>query len=123
MKNLLGNIIWWIFGGLATAAEYFSVGLTLCVTIIGIPFGLQCFKLGLLMLFPFGSKAEITNDRALSCLGNALWFIPGVIIALTHLLFGIILCITIIGIPWGTKHFKLAKVALSPFGRNIEINI
>lgn len=123
MKNLLGNIIWWIFGGLATAVEYFSVGLALCITIIGIPFGLQCFKLGLLMLFPFGSNARVTNEGAMSCLGNVLWFIPGIIIALTHLLFGILLCITIIGIPWGTKHFKLAKVALSPFGRDIEVNI
>lgn len=122
MANILGNIVWWIFGGIATAVEYFSTGLILCISIIGIPFGIQCFKLGLLMLFPFGSHFSPTSSGPLSCLGNILWFIPGLLIALTHLLFGVLLCITIVGIPWGTKHFKFANLALTPFGREIEVN-
>lgn len=123
MMNILGNIVWWILGGIATALEYFSTGLVLCLTIIGIPFGLQCFKLGLVMLFPFGSKIGESKGGALSFIGNILWLIPGVILAFTHILFGLLLCITIIGIPWGQKHFKFAKVAFSPFGREIKVNL
>lgn len=123
MMNLLGNIVWWIFGGMATALEYFSVGLILCLTIIGIPFGLQCFKLGLVMLFPFGSHLTDTEAKPFSCLGNILWILPGLVIALTHMIFGVILFLSIIGIPWGSKHFKFAGIALAPFGRDVEVNL
>lgn len=120
--KLLGNIIWWIFGGLATAIEYFSAGLVFCVTIIGIPIGLQSFKMGLVMLFPFGSTISKSSRNPFGILANILWALfAGIWIALTHLLVGVLLCITIIGIPWGRKHFSFAKVALSPFGREIEV--
>ncbi|MBR8758666.1 YccF domain-containing protein [Porphyromonas levii] len=122
MGKLLGNIIWWLFGGIATALEYFSAGLVLCVTIIGIPLGLQLFKLGLVMLFPFGSKVSGASTNPIGVIGNVLWaLLAGIWIALTHILIGVILFITIIGIPWGQKHFKFAKVAFTPFGREVEI--
>ena len=108
--NLLGNIIWLVFGGLAIAVEYFIGGLVLCLTIIGIPFGLQAFKMGLLALFPFGQQTVVTEQGSgcLSTLMNILWFfVGGIWIALSHLFWGVLLCITIIGIPFGRQHFKL----------------
>lgn len=118
--KVLGNIIWLIFGGFAIFLEYILAGLTLCVTIIGIPFGIQAFKLGILALWPFGQRIEYM-DYAPGCLStimNILWLIIGGIwIALTHLLFGLLLFITIIGIPWGKQHFKMVSLALTPFGR------
>ena len=91
------------------------------ITIIGIPFGLQSLKLGLLALWPFGKK--VVKKPTSGCLNtgmNILWFIIGGLpIMLTHLLFGIIFYITIIGIPFGKQHFKLAHIALTPFGREI----
>jgi len=120
--KILGNIIWLIFGGIAIFLEYMASGLALCVTIIGIPFGIQAFKLGLLALWPFGQKIEYM-DYAPGCLStimNILWLlIGGIWIALTHLLFGVLLSITIIGIPWGKQHFKMVSLALTPFGRKI----
>jgi uncharacterized membrane protein YccF (DUF307 family) len=120
--KILGNIIWLIFGGIAIFLEYILAGLALCVTIIGIPFGIQAFKLGILALWPFGQKIEYM-DYAPGCLStimNILWLIIGGIwIALTHLLFGILLSITIIGIPWGKQHFKMVSLALTPFGRRL----
>lgn len=122
MGKLLGNIIWWIFGGIATAVEYFTAGLVLCLTIIGIPFGLQLFKMALVMLFPFGSEVSSASSNPLGVIGNIFWFIfAGLWIALTHFLMGVLLYITIIGIPWGQKHFKFAKVAMTPFGREIQV--
>ena len=118
----LGNILWLIFGGIITAIEYFISSFILIVTIIGIPFGIQTLKLGLLALWPFG-KTTIQSDRSSGCLYiifNILWIIIGGIwIALSHLVFGVVLYITIIGIPFGNQHFKLASLALTPFGRDI----
>jgi len=121
--KFLGNIIWLIFGGFAVAIEYFTAGLALMVTIIGIPFGLQSMKLGVLALWPFGSKVVRTEmaGGCLSTLMNIIWLVFfGWIIALTHLFFGILLSITIIGLPWGKQHFKLMGIAITPFGRTIE---
>lgn len=119
--KLLGNIIWLVFGGIATAIEYFLASVTMMITIIGIPFGLQSLKLGLLALWPFGKK--VVKKPTSGCLNtgmNILWFIIGGLpIMLTHLVFGVILYITIIGIPFGKQHFKLADIALTPFGREI----
>ncbi len=124
MGKLLGNIVWWIFGGIINALEYFTSGLVLCLTIIGIPLGIQLFKLGVVMLFPFGSVVSQSGRNPLGIVGNLLWAVLiGIWIAITHVLIGALLCITIIGIPWGQKHFKFAKVALTPFGRDIEIVI
>lgn len=120
--KILGNIIWLVFGGIVIAIEYFIGSLALIVTIIGIPFGIQTLKLGMLAIWPFGRDTRV-HSRASGCLYifmNVLWLICGGIgIALTHAFFGLLLCITIIGIPFGMQHFKLAAVALTPFGRDI----
>ena len=121
--KFLGNLIWLIFGGFAVAIEYFTAGLALMITIIGIPFGLQSMKLGVLALWPFGSTV-VRTEMAGGCLStvmNVIWLVFfGFIIALTHLLFGILLSITIIGLPWGKQHFKLMGIAITPFGRTIK---
>ncbi|MCL2727698.1 MAG: YccF domain-containing protein [Bacteroidales bacterium] len=119
--KFLGNIIWLIFGGFLTAVGYLIASLGLMITIIGIPFGIQTIKLSLLALWPFGSKViDKGSSGCLSVLMNIFWIIfGGLCICLTHLLFGILLYITIIGIPFGTQHFKMAKLALTPFGKEI----
>lgn len=120
--RILGNILWLILGGIITALEYFVVSIILMITIIGIPFGIQTLKLGVLALWPFG-KTTVQSERSSGCLHiifNIIWiFIGGIWIALSHVVFGIILYITIIGIPFGNQHFKLASLALTPFGRDI----
>ena len=120
--KILGNIIWLIFGGIIIAVEYFIASLALMITIIGIPFGVQTLKLGVFALWPFGTEVR-TDIRASGCLYiimNILWLLlGGLAIALSHALFGLLLCITIIGMPFGMQHFKLAAIALSPFGRDI----
>ena len=123
--KLIGNIIWLLVGGLETAFEYFFAGVVLCITIIGIPFGLQAFKLGILMLWPFGSRVDLLPGQpgCLSTVMNILWLFAGLPICITHLIFGILLCITIIGIPFGLQHFKFAGIALTPFGRTVVCDI
>lgn len=121
MKTL-GNIIWFIFGGLHIALEYFIAGIILMITIIGIPFGVQSLKLGLLAIWPFGSmiKRKIPQPCCLNFFMNVLWFfVGGIWICITHCLYGFVFCITIIGISFGKMHFRLAKLALSPFGKEI----
>ena len=121
--KILGNIFWLILGGILTSIEYFISGLIMCITIIGIPFGIQAFKLGVLALWPFGAVIT-TKPEAGGCINilmNILWIICGGIwIALTHLVFGVICCITIIGIPFGIQHFKMAGLAIAPFGKQIN---
>ncbi len=120
--NFLGNIIWLVFGGIITAVEYLISSLLMMLTIIGIPFGLQTLKLGMLSLWPFGQKVIETGNSGgcLYLIMNVLWIIlGGFAICLTHLGFGLLLCITIIGIPFGRQHFKLAWLALTPFGKTI----
>ena len=120
--GIIGNIIWLIFGGLATAIEYFTSGLLLCATIIGIPFGIQAFKLGMMALWPFGTRVE-NKSQSMGCLStlmNIVWLlIGGIWIWLTHIFFGLLLFITIIGIPFARQHFKMAGLALTPFGREL----
>jgi uncharacterized membrane protein YccF (DUF307 family) len=120
--RLLGNIIWIVFGGWMIALEYICGGIALCLTIVGIPFGIQCFKLAVLGFAPFGQ--QIAPSQALSgCLSlplNIIWIVFGGFWAfLTHLVWGIIFCISVVGIPFGIQHFKLAGLALAPFGRSI----
>ncbi len=123
--NFLGNLIWLVFGGLTTAIVYFLGGVAMMVTIIGIPFGFQLIKIGSLCLWPFGRTFQVDRGKVPGCLFgilNIIWIlIAGLWIALLHILFGILLSITIIGIPWGMQHFKLAGFALSPFGRSVDI--
>ena len=121
--KFLGNIIWLIFGGLLTALEYLVSSLLLMITIIGIPFGLQTLKLGMLALWPFGSQVTDNGNSGgcLSVVMNVIWIcIGGFWICLTHLFFGLLLCITLIGIPFGRQHFKMAALALTPFGKCIS---
>lgn len=120
--KLLGNIIWALFGGLFIALYYFVVGLLLCLTVVGIPFGLQLMKMAGFALWPFGHEVQAgpQDSGCLSVFMNILWIILGGIeIALTHLGLGVAFCVTIIGIPFGLQHFKMALLALVPFGKNI----
>lgn len=120
--NVLGNIIWALFGGFLIFLEYIAGGIALCVTIIGIPFGLQSFKLAVLALWPFGQRIECVEGAPsfLTMTMNIIWFfVGGIWIALTHLVLGLLFAITIIGIPFSKQHFKLMSLALTPFGRQI----
>ena len=121
--NLIGNLIWLIFGGFFSALGYFFGGMVLCFTIIGIPWGLQCFKLAGLVLWPFG-KEVVSNSNDVGCLSlfcNIVWLIcGGLYTALIHLVFGLLLFITIIGIPFARQHFKLIEISLMPFGKNVK---
>ena len=120
--NTLGNIIWLLFGGLVAALGYLVGGLILCLTIIGIPFGVQCFKLAGFVLWPFG-RAAVSSPDSGSCLStvmNIIWIVCGGLwVAAAHVVFGILLFITIIGIPFARQHFKLVEVSLMPFGKRI----
>lgn len=122
--KLLGNIIWWVFGGLEAAFGYFTGSLALFCTIVGIPIALQTFKIGLLCLWPFGSHVRETKSPS-GCIRiplNLVWYIFGGLWAwLMHIFFGALLCITIIGIPFGKQHFKLAGLSLAPFGKEVEL--
>ena len=114
--KLLGNILWLILGGLLSALGWVLAGVFWCITILGIPIGMQCFKLASLSLLPFGRKVEYEGG-AVSFLVNVLWFlISGLFLALGNFVTGCVLCITIIGIPFGKQFFKIAKLALAPFG-------
>lgn len=120
--NLPGNIIWLVFGGFFAAMGYFIGGLILCITIAGIPWGMQCFKLGSLVLWPFGQKviSDSSNTGCLSVFCNIIWIIfGGWYTALVHIIMGAILFISIIGIPWARQHFKLVEISLMPFGKRI----
>jgi uncharacterized membrane protein YccF (DUF307 family) len=120
--NTLGNLLWLLFGGLISALCYVVGGFVLCLTIIGIPFGLQCFKLAGFILWPFGRAAVSTptSGGALSLLLNIVWILfGGLWLAIGHIIFGLILFITIIGIPFGRQHFKLVEISLMPFGKQI----
>lgn len=120
--NLFGNLIWLIFGGFAAGVCYLLGGLLLCLTIVGIPFGLQCFKLAGLVLWPFGRRvvSKPSSGGCLSMLFNIIWFFSGgLTTAFVHIVFGLLLCLTIIGIPFGRQHFKLIEISMMPFGKDI----
>ncbi|MGL5576984.1 MAG: YccF domain-containing protein [Sarcina sp.] len=118
--KLLGNIVWFIFGGFLQGLGWIGIGLLWCITIIGIPVGVQCFKLASLQFFPFGKQIITKDDGATSFLLNILWLIfGGLVLAISNLITGVVLCITIIGIPFGLQSFKLAKLSLMPFGKDV----
>lgn len=121
--SLLGNIIWLIFGGLPAAIGYFVGGLTLCLTIVGIPFGLVSLRMAGAVLTPFG-KTVVQTRGGQGCLAtvfNILWLlIFGWGIALAHIVGGLILAITVVGLPFARQHFKLVPVALFPFSYRLE---
>lgn len=121
--SIIGNIIWIVFGGIFIFLEYIVCGFLMCLTIVGIPFGLKIIQLSVLGLAPFGQRVEY-NDHAGGCLSlilNIIWiFTGGLLIALTHLVFAILFALTIIGIPFAAQHIKLAGFALTPFGKSIR---
>ena len=120
--KLLGNIIWFVFGGIIISLEYLVASILLIITIVGIPFGIQTLKLAVFALWPFGSKVvdSKSSSGCLSTIMNIIWLlIGGIWISLSHLVFGILFAITIIGIPFAKQHFKLAGLALTPFGKDI----
>ncbi len=121
--SLLGNILWLILGGFFAGLGYIIGGLLLCLTIIGIPFGVQSIKLGVATMVPFG-KEVVESPHANSTLRvifNLIWLILfGWEIALTHLVSALILAVTIIGLPFAKQHIKLIPLALLPFGRDLR---
>lgn len=123
VMSLLGNIIWFILGGFLLGMWYIIVGLLFCITIIGIPFGYQLMKLGVMSMFPFGQTPEFENGSmgCASLFFNVLWIlIGGIELAIAHVVLALIFFVTIIGIPFGMQHLKLAKLALVPFGQCIR---
>ena len=121
--KLIGNILWMILGGFIISLYYAVMGLLFCITIIGIPFGLQLFKIAGLALWPFGREivAGPNDTGCLAVVMNIIWILCGGIeIALLHLGFGIACCLTIVGIPFGLQHFKMMLLAFVPFGKQIS---
>lgn len=118
MKTI-GNIIWFLLVGLWEAIGYFVLGLIWCITIIGVPFGKQAFKLAHLMIWPFGKTIE--SDFGAHPIANIIWLVfGGLFLAIGFVFIGLILCITIIGIPFGKQCFKLAGLSAVPFGARIN---
>ena len=121
--KIFGNIMWLIFGGIIIALIYYVMDLLMCITIIGIPFGVQLFKLGTYSMWPFGH--ELVNGPnepgCVSVVMNLFWILCGWWeIALLHLFFGLVFCVTIVGIPLGLQHFKMALGTIMPFGKEIR---
>jgi uncharacterized membrane protein YccF (DUF307 family) len=125
VRTLL-NILWVVFGGgLVIFLEYLLAGLLLCLTIVGIPFGIQCFKIGALGLWPFGTDLDSVRSGqiggGIGCVLNLIWFVvAGIWIFLSHLGLAIGLAVTLIGIPFAWQHLKLAFLAFAPFGRELR---
>lgn len=120
--RIIGNLLWWLFGGLEAAIGYFTGSLALALTIIGIPVALQTVKIGMLCLWPFGAQVRQTSSPT-GCIRiplNILWLVFGGLWAcLVHIIFGALLFITIIGIPFAKQHFKMAELSLAPFGKEV----
>lgn len=129
MMSLIGNIFWFIFGGAIMGISWWLAGLLAYISIIGIPWGKACFVIGQFAFFPFGKEAvsrKYINDKddigtgSLGAIGNVIWFIfAGVWLAIGHLLSALLCFITIIGIPFGIQHIKLAGIAVAPIGKTI----
>ncbi|MBQ6266758.1 MAG: YccF domain-containing protein [Clostridia bacterium] len=118
MKTI-GNILWFLFGGLISGLSWWIAGLLWCVTIVGIPIGRQCFKFAKMSFSPFGKEIRYRGG-VVSTLVNMVWIIfSGLPMALENALFGLLWCITIVGIPFGKQFFKLAQLSLMPFGAEI----
>ncbi len=121
--KFIGNICWLLFGGLIIALIYYIVGLLMCITIIGIPFGIQLFKFGTYALWPFGHELVDAPGEpgCVSAVMDLVWILLGWWeIAILHLLCGVLFCITIIGIPFGMQHFKMVLPTIFPFGKEIR---
>lgn len=127
--SLLGNILWLILGGFVTGLAWWFVGLIAFISIIGIPWGRACFVIGQLSFMPFGkevvNRADVSGQEdigtgALGMIGNIIWFIfAGIWLALAHLMSALFCFVTIIGIPFGIQHLKLAAIAIAPIGKTV----
>ncbi|VBB48249.1 conserved membrane hypothetical protein [uncultured Paludibacter sp.] len=123
MKTL-GNVLWLVFGGFVSATQYVVSSVGMMVTIVGIPFGLQTLKLAALMLWPFGAKITDKPNKSgcLSFIMNVIWILIGSIwISITHVLLGVLFAITIVGLPFAKQHFKFARLAFTPFGKDVQL--
>ncbi len=121
--NTIGNLAWLLLGGILIALIYYMVGLVMCISIIGIPFGIQLFKLGTYALFPFGREL-VNGPNEPGCISvamNLIWILVGWWeIAILHLVCGLVFCVTIVGIPLGMQHFKMMVGSIFPFGKEIR---
>ena len=121
--NLLLNIIWLIFGGFIVAVAYTLGAVILCITIVGIPFGIQCFKLAGLAVAPFGREIREKEPPSgfLAVVMNIIWIIlPGLELAIFHLIMAMLFAITIIGLPLASQHLKMTRLAILPFGFEVR---
>ena len=117
--SAIGNILWFLFGGLIGGLSWVLAGLIFCVTIVGIPVGMQCFKMAQLAFFPFG-KEVVYGGGGFSFLVNLIWILFfGWEMAIGYVVLGLVWCVTILGIPVGKQCFKMAKLALMPFGAEV----
>jgi uncharacterized membrane protein YccF (DUF307 family) len=117
--SVLLNILWFILGGFLISLAYILGGILLCLTIIGIPFGIQCFKLSILGMAPFGQEIRETEPPGgcIAVVMNVIWIIlPGLELALIHLFLAAFFAITIIGLPFAAQHLKMTRLAILPFG-------
>ncbi|WP_144392928.1 YccF domain-containing protein [Pleionea sediminis] len=122
--SLLFNLLWIILGGFFVSLGYLMGGIALCFSIIGIPWGIQCFKLAVFSLFPFGSDTRMRDyhetNSTLNLIANIIWLVfGGIFVVFSHLFWGVVLCLSIIGIPFGIQHFKMVRLGFTPFGREI----
>lgn len=121
--SLVGNLVFFVFGGFFIFLGYLIGGIVLCLTIIGIPFGLQCFKLAGAVIAPFGREVRETEPPggALALIMNIIWIIlPGLELAIMHLVLAAAFAITIVGLPIAAQHIKLLPLAILPFGRQMR---
>lgn len=117
--KFIGNLLWFVLVGFFGGLAWLVVGLLWCISIVGIPVGLQCFKFASLSFFPFGKEISYSETTP-SLILNILWLIfGGIELTITYCVLGVILCVTIIGIPFGLQCFKIARLAILPFGANI----
>lgn len=117
--SLVGNLLWFIFGGFFSGLSWVLAGCLWCITIVGIPIGLQCFKFAGLAFWSFGKEIEY-GGGAMSLVANIFWLIlSGIPMAIADVVTGCLWCITIVGIPFGKQFFKLAKLSLMPFGARV----
>ena len=123
--KFIGNAIWFLFGGLFMALGWWIAGVLMYVMVITIPWGNSCFRIGLLCLSPFGKDIVSDNNNRLptnilSLIGNIIWIVfSGVWLAIGHFVWGVLLCVTILGFPFGMQHFKLARACIAPVGKKI----
>jgi uncharacterized membrane protein YccF (DUF307 family) len=117
--NIIANVIWFFVGGLFTAIAWFITGLLLCITIVGIPFGVQNFKFAKFSLCPFGKKIQLNFSK--HPIANIIWLLlVGWEMCLVYFLAALICCVTIIGIPVGVQAFKFCTLSVAPFGADIK---